>query len=502
MARLSQLSRRGFLLGGAAAVASAAAAKPAAALVSLEDCTWCTPSDAAWRALAHATGGRLLRPGDSGFAERALPQNLRYRRIQPQAIAPCASPEAVAAVIGWCRGLDMPFAIRGGGHSYAGHSTTTGVMIDTSAMKAVVYDEGTGRVMIEAGALNADVEAGLRKAGRTITHGRCPSVGIAGFLLGGGIGFNMRRFGIGSDRLASTSIVLADGEIRTATAGRDPQLFWALRGGGGGNFGVSTSFEVETFPADASMTVFSMRWNNGLERVLERLVPALEGAPGALGSRFALKVSGEGPAGQGGYAVYLDLLGQFAGSRDNLLTVLGPALTALPPDRSTIEERSYWDAQDFLSDPGEHGFYQERSGFIRSRLSQETLSLALSRLRRWPGTGVGADIRFFQTGEAVNALAPDATAFVHRDSAWLFSIGLNWSAADQTDPGVMRRAHDWQDEFYAVMRDIHGIGAYQNFPDSSLADWRRAYYGANLSRLESVKAAVDPTDLFTHAQSL
>lgn len=502
MANPAQLGRRGFLFGGVAAVGLAAARRPAVASLNLAECAWCAPSEAAWRALAQATGGRLLRPQDAGFAQRALPQNLRYRRVQPMAIAPCASSEMVAAVIAWCRGQDIPFAIRGGGHSYAGHSTTAGVMIDTSPMNSVVYDEATGRVTFGAGARNSHVALGLRKAGRIITHGRCPSVGIAGFLLGGGIGFNMRRLGIGSDRLVGASVVLADGSLREASEKRDPHLFWALRGGGGGNFGVSTSFEMETAPADASLTAFSIRWSGQVERVLAHLTPALEGAPDTLGSRFSLGVAGAAPPGLDGYGVHLGLLGQFAGNRDGLLAILGPILAAFPPERSTIEERPYWDAQDMLSEPGEPGFYQERSGFIKSRLSDETLGMAMNWLRRWPGTGVGADIRFFQTGEAVNALAPNATAFAHRDSAWLYSIGLDWSAADQVDRYVMRRAHDWQDGFYAAMRDVHGIAAYQNFADESLADWRQAYYGANRTSLERIKSALDPTNVFRHGQSL
>lgn len=491
--------RRRFLFGATALALSAP--QLAQARAPLGDCTWCAPSDAAWRSLSELTQGRLLRAGDTGFAERALPQNLRYRRVQPQAIARCASPEIVAKVLGWCRDLDIPFAIRGGGHSYAGHSTTTGVLVDLSPMKRVAFDGNTGRITIGAGALNADVADALSAAGRTITHGRCPSVGIAGFLLGGGIGFNMRRYGIGSDRMSGAELVTADGAVRAVSGQSEPELFWALRGGGGGNMGVSTSFTLDTAAQDERITVFSIRWKSRIEPVLAALVPILETAPAALGSRFSL--GAVTPAGAAGRAeVHLDLLGQFAGSRADFLALLAPAFASAAPERAVVEERGYWEAQNFLAEPGEPGFYQERSGFVKPVLTEAMLERALRWLRIWPGTESVADIRFFQTGAAVNALAPDATAFVHRDSAWLFSIGLDWSAADQVSPAVMREARRWQDGFYAAMREHCGIAAYQNFPDPSLVDWRQAYYGANLPKLQRIKAAVDPSNLFRHEQSL
>lgn len=498
----SMLSRRRFLAGGAAAVALAmpAVSGGRAAVATARD--WCLPSDAAWRSLAAQLGiGHLLRPGEDAFARRAPPQNLRYARVQPQAIARCTTPEDVAFTVQWCRDLDMPFAIRGGGHSYAGHSTSSGILIDVAPMNAVQFDDRSGWMTVGAGALNRDVADGMRRSSRIVTHGRCPGVGIAGFLLGGGIGFNMRRFGIGSDRLVAAELVTADGRLRRVSLQDDPALFWALRGGGGGNFGVSTAFTLETRPVDPLVTVFSVRWTENLEAVLEALLPALERAPPALGCRFSLGAK-DPQDRRAQRAAHLDLLGQYAGRQQDLLDVLTPAIQAASPARTTIDERDYWRAEEFLSTPGDPGFYQERSGFVRRGLSLATLDRALRWLNDWPGTGASADIRFFQTGGAVNGMAPEATAFVHRDSEWLFAVGLNWTATDHGSPRIMRAARAWQEGFYAEMQAMAGTAAYQNFPDPSLVDWREAYYGSNLARLQRIKSRVDPSNVFRHAQSL
>ncbi|MCO5089503.1 FAD-binding oxidoreductase [Bosea sp. (in: a-proteobacteria)] len=498
--RAPALSRRGFLMGSVAL--GLGASGPALARASLSaDCGWCLPGEAAWRDLADRSHGQVLRPGEAGFLERAAPQNLRYRRVSPQAIARCGSPEIVAAVIDWCRGLDMPFAIRGGGHSYAGHSTSAGILIDLSPMNRIDVDAATGAVDIEAGARNADIARALEKSGRTITHGRCGTVGIAGFLLGGGIGFNMRRYGIGSDLMRAAELVTADGRVRHVSEGSEPDLFWALRGGAGGNFGVATRFTLASHPADERITVFSLRWNTQSEAVAQAFVAAAEKAPESFASRFSLGAASPEQR-RAGIDVHFDLLGQHAGPKGELLDLLAPVFGVARPERLVVEERSYWAGQDFLAEPGEPGFYQERSGFVRQRLDERILECGFRRLRDWPGTAVGADLRFFQTGGAINRMAPDATAFVHRDSAWLFSIGLDWSAGDQATPEVIAPAQRWQDGFYREMRELCGSGAYQNFPDPSLVDWRKAYYGANLARLEKIKADIDPFNLFRHGQSL
>ncbi|MCX5511900.1 FAD-binding oxidoreductase [Kaistia algarum] len=501
MSGFKKLSRRGLLVGGAA-LASASVIRPTFAEDegSAASAPLGPPPDR-WESLRRVTKGALLRPGDADYSQAALPNNLRFRHIRPEAIAPCSSAQMVADVLSWCRDYDMPFVVRGGGHSYSGFSTSHGLVIDMSPMRAIQYDPRSGLVRVEAGATNRELFAAQRQVGRIVTHGRCPTVGIAGFLLGGGVGFNMRRFGVCSDLMTEAEIVTADGALRRLSAEQDADLFWAVRGGGGGNFGVSTSFTLRTQPVDEQLTAFRMVWRDKTLEVAKALFHAAEMAPNGFASRISL--GGVTPAQSGkGRQVSVTMIGQFIGDRDGLMAILKPVLDAGPPDFSDIREGGYWEAQEFLMEPGAPAWFRERSTFLPASPDDAFLEAAFDRLRHWPGTGAHGDLFFFQTGGRINEIAPDETAFVHRSSHWLAVVGANWSEDDNARPDITRRAVAWQDDFYAMVGEYGGQGAFQNFADASLVDWRTRYFGANLDRLMAIKAAVDPTNLFRHPQSL
>lgn len=491
------LNRRLFLSGSAAAITALTLPSSfAQALIHDE-----MGAVDRWERLRGIAGDLLLRPEDTGFANAALPNNLRFEAVRPEGVVYCNSPQMVADVINWCRDNDMPFAIRGGGHSYAGFSTSHGLVIDMARMDEIAIDAETGVATIGAGAINYEIYAALDAAGRTTTHGRCPSVGIAGFLMGGGIGFNMRRFGMACDSLIRAEIVTADGQIRTCSETENADLFWALRGGAGGNFGVATSFTLQTHPAETSITVFRIVWRDKVLDVASALFETIDAAPDTMGTRVAF--GGINPTMTGrGRQVPLTLLGQFAGSKEDFLALMAPVLAVGEPDFADIQEAPYWQGQDFLAEEGEPAYYRERSTFHTSVPDREFLAQAIDHMARWPGTGASANLVFFQTGAAVNAVASDATAFVHRDSRFLSTANLSWSKDDTARPDVVRASTDWQDELYALVTASDTKGAFQNFPDPSLTDWRERYYGENLARLSAVKAAVDPTNVFRFGQSI
>lgn len=492
MKTVAQLSRRSFLAGGAAAV-GVMASRPA----------WAdgpAPPDR-WEVLHRVTADGLVRPGEGSFAKAALPNNLRFRHVRPQGVAYCRTPQMVADVLSWCRDYDVPFVIRGGGHSYAGYSSGHDLVIDMREMRAIEYRETDGNVQVGAGALNGQVYSALSKAGRMITHGRCPSVGAAGYLLGGGIGFNMRRLGMGCDNVVAAQIVTADGRVRELSKESEPDLFWAIRGGAGGNFGVSTSFTIRTEPADESITVFRYVWRKETLAVATALFAAADAAPTALGTRISL--GGVTPELlKQGRQVSVTLLGQYAGPADELKAILAPVMAIAEPEFSEVKELGYWEGQNFLAEPGAPAYFRERSAFLAKAPDDAMLAEAIDKLQQWPGTGAHGDFFFFQTGGRINELAPDETAFVHRDSRWLSVVGISWSEDDAARPAIARRAAAWQDEFYGLLNAAGGKGAFQNFPDSDLTDWRARYYGANLARLERIKAEVDPTNLFRFGQSI
>ncbi|HTR61156.1 MAG TPA: FAD-binding oxidoreductase [Candidatus Binataceae bacterium] len=479
----------GFTLGssvlGAAACGSGSSSSP---LVS--------PS--AWKELARRISGQVLRPGDDGYLETALPNNLRYASHLPAGIAMCQNPNDVAQSILWSRQHAIPLITRSGGHSYAGYSTTRGLMIDVSPINHADYDPSTGIVTIGGGIRNKALYAALEAANATITHGRCTGVGGAAFVLGGGIGFNMRRFGLACDLMVETQLVTADGNIVTANSSENPDLFWACAGAGGGNYGINTEFQLRTFPV-SDLTVFNITWTSDPESLYTALIAALQAGPPTLGTRVSLNAVTPEQL-KSGTDVSVGLLGQLVGTPDELAEILAPAYAVSTPVAATIQVMPYWQAQiDFLSETGSPNRYQEKSAFFQGVPSAQAIDTAFSWARRWPGTSEQAGMVVFQTGDQVNAIAPDATAFVHRDSDWLMTVVVDWTSKDSD--ALVRQNLDWQKDFYAAMREFT-TGAFVNFIDPTLKSWEQDYYGSNLSRLESIKAAVDPHQVFHFPESI
>ncbi|UZR29653.1 FAD-binding oxidoreductase [Methylococcus mesophilus] len=452
----------------------------------------------AWKKLKRNLSGQLVRHGQFGYTRLSMPNNVRYRGIKPAGVAVCATAEDVATCLKWCQQENMPLAIRGGGHFYAGYSCTRGLLINLSSLNDASYDETSGRITIGGGTLNGAVYTALGGIGRSITHGRCTTVGAGGYLLGGGIGFEMRAHGIGSDKLVSTEIVTADGSILTANASDYSDLFWACRGGAGGNFGINTAFTLETFPIDR-ITVFDLTWMDASDELITAVIRALEAAPHGLGSKVYMEPYTSTKFGSPP-EILLRIYGQFHGTEAELTEIIAPMTANTKAASETIESLPYWEGQYFLAEEGTPACYQSRSRFVNGSLPEAFIEEIRLWMSRWESSQGGAYLSLFQTGGAVNEYPSDASAFVHRDSQWLFDLGIGWDRTQS--PQSKHRAHRWQNGFHAALTPIAGGGAFQNFPDPSLKDWEDAYYGSNLSRLRRVKTKYDPNDLFRFPQSI
>lgn len=502
------LSRRGFLAGTSAlGVIAGSTATRFGERAYAQSAAACEPY---WRSLACKLDGPLLLPGDTRFRRFAEPYNLAFDTPdrQPTAIALCADANDVAAALNWAAAHDVSPTVRSGGHSYAGYSMGAGLMIDVSLLKAFSWDGSRRRVTIGSGARNSDLYNVLRAENRTVTHGRCPTVGVAGFLLGGGIGFNMRNYGVASDLLKATAIVTADGVQRQVgeTSNEDQDLFWACRGGGGGNFGINTSFTLDTVEAHG-VTVFSLQWNaprDAAKPIAFKVMQALDAVDNRLGSRFNFFRNESDPrVKEADRSAIIDVLGQFQGAEQEARTALGPLLS-LKPTKSRIKETSYWDGQAFLLEWDGPMRFTERSVFIPQSLDAAAIDTAFDLLWQYKASAnphFVADVRFFQTGGAMNRLHAEDTAFVHRNSRWLMDFGLAWAADDLQDPNWLPGNRLVQDQLFSTL-SRYGNGSYQNFADPALKDWARAYYGINLPRLSRIKRQYDPKNMFTFPQSI
>ena len=455
-------------------------------------------SERSWKQLAQTLSGPLLRPDDAAFRAAARPNNLAYDDNLPAGIARCRTAEDVQAAVLWCRENEVRFATRAGGYNYAGHSTTRGLLIDLGGLNTVAFDKATGRVSVGAGVTHRELFAALSRRGVSVIHGRVYGIGVGGFTLGGGVGYDARLHGVGSDRLVETDIVGADGKMRTASAGSQTDLFWACRGGGGGNFGVNTQFVLDTF-AVSDITTFDITWSNRPEAVAEALLKALVKAPDRLGSKMRLRsVTPETRPDR--RSVHVHLTGQLHGPREELLDILAPAFAVAPALKRTIRSGPYWENQSLVAEQRAPDRYRGRSRFVAEDFDAPALDAAFRQARRFPGTGGEASLKLLQTGEAINAVRPQDTAFVHRGSRWLLMTTFSYKGSDSRR--TVDAAGDWLDETYEVMLPYCGKGAFQNMSDPALDDWAEQYYGSNLTRLREIKAAVDPDNVFRFGQSI
>jgi FAD/FMN-containing dehydrogenase len=492
---MTSITRRQLLVSAAAAAAATPLVPTAAAIARRRASAAAGANERAWRELERRLSGRLLRPGSSRYARAALPFNRRYAAIQPAGIARCASEADVRAAILWAREHEVPLAARSGGHSYAGYSTTRGLLIDLGGMRAVDVDDEAGTVSAQSGARNTNVYAGLQPHAVAISAGRCPSVAIGGLALGGGFGFSSRALGLTCDSLEETRLVTADGRLLTVSARQHPDLFWALRGGGGGNFGISTSFRFRTTPV-SDVGLYDLTWQaRHAPRVMLALQRMMRDAPHALSCRM-----GMGSVGRG--AATVTALGQLMGPIEQLRELLGPVLAVARPTRALIARRTFWQAKNHFFHNTPVDRFEVMSAFAKRPLTEQAIDTIARGVDRYPGSSNpdGGGVALYAWGGRIARTAPRATAFVHRQAEWLLACDASWTARDSR--GTVARNLDWLHGFTHELRAHLSHSAYQNFMDRTQPDWRRAYYGKSFARLARIKRRVDPDDVFAFRQGV
>lgn len=414
---------------------------------------------------------------------------------------PTSTADVVAA-INWCRKHGVPMAARGGGHSYGGYCTTEGLLLNLKNMNRVEFDRRRGTVRVGPGARNIDVAAALMPYGVTTPSGRCPTVGISGLTLGGGLGFTARKFGLFCDGMVSTEVVTAAGERITCTPTNAPDLFWACQGGGGGNFGINTGFEFAVHPVgDVAFASAEWEWPDAVE-VFDTLQRIALDAPADFSCRWGFR--GWGPQQPQSEATRrIEFLGLHFGSRAQLEELLSPAIHAIRPVTAEFERMSFWEARNLLGTDVPYGAWETKSSFVSDRISQRGIETIMEWVERIPPTTIpgGSSISMFNwLGGAVNRVRPSATAFVHRNNFLMIEVETSWLPGDPL--AVVRENLAWVRSARAALRPYVPDSSYQNFTDRSQKDWRSAWYGANYPRLREVKRKYDPHDFFRFEQGI
>jgi FAD binding domain/Berberine and berberine like len=510
------IDRRSFLLAtasGAAGVAVAAGTSGAAegATPVPED----VPSGASaaqWARFASTLTGHLVRPGMPSYATSKLLYDPRFDGLAPVGLAYCATPSDVARTIAFGRSHGYRLAVRSGGHSYAGYSSGTGrLVIDVTSMAGVVPAAAPGATArVGAGARLIDVYNTLGHAGQLVPGGSCPTVGVAGLTLGGGVGVFARRYGLAADNVTALTVVTADGVVRTCSASRDQALYWACRGGGGGNFGVVTSFEFSTHQMpDVTLFTYDFDWDAAHD-VLGAWQHWTRAVNPAVWSNCQL-LSGAGTSS-------VRVAGVSCASTAQTAAWLAPLLAQVRPAYSFVGPEAYQRAM--MIEAGCSGLtvaachldthppgvlsrqaFVASSSYVAAPMRDARLAAVVSVVDDLAAElrALGGGLVFDALGGRVNQVPPTATAFVHRD--FLCSIQSSFSWSTVTPSSQIRAGSAWLARVRSAVYDP-ATGAYQNYIDPTLPEWPHAYYGENLPRLMSVKRAVDPDRVFSFAQSI
>jgi FAD/FMN-containing dehydrogenase len=458
-------------------------------------------------ALNQAIDGEVIIRGSPAYDQLPKPFNAKFDDVLPLAVARCASAMDVAHVVSFIRRNGFISATRGGGHSFTGRSVTQGIVIDVAPMKAVSVSHGVATV--GAGARLGEVYEGILAHNLTIPGGSCPSVGIAGLALGGGLGMLGRKHGVTSDHLVEARIVLADGRILNCDRRQGADLFWALRGAGAGSFGIVTDLVFQPIPIP-STTVFHLTWAfQHAATVIEAWMAWAGVAPDEIAASLVLTASDipdEPPE--------VEVFGTALGARVDASPMVEDLVAhiAVDPASSVLQEMPYRDsishwaarAGERLEEPRAHptsrSYQAIKSEFFRRSLPAEAIAAMLTSFAMARTVGQSRELDFTPWGGAYNRIPADATAFAHRDMLYLLkhtsALGVAASANERA------AAHQWVTRSWESAHPWGTERVFPNFPDADLQDWGHACYGSNYERLLEVKARYDPDNLFHFQQSL
>jgi FAD/FMN-containing dehydrogenase len=442
--------------------------------------------------------GRIVRPGDTEYPSASAGWNLLFTH-DPTVIVFAQETQDVVNALGWARQHKVPLRVRSGRHCLEGWSNVDqGIVIDVSEMKAATIDTASSTAIVGAGLNQMEAVAALGKAGFAAPTGTEGTVGLVGATLGGGFGLLTRNFGMASDNLIAVEVVVAsnDGGATAIVAdeNNNPDLLWALRGAGNGNFGIVTSLTYKVHRLTRTIYV-TAKWPglDDLHGVFDAWQRSAPHADNRLTSQLEIHPDG------------ILLVGVLASeSEGEAMRMLAPILAVGNPNISTTN--APWAdtyAQFQLPTSEEPANWKFFSQFVSQPFPAEAISLVGSLMSRAPTP----DCNYFTNafGGAVTGSEPSGgSAFTHRNALFYAEPGAGWGTRGgipaTADP-LTAKSQAWIAEFGEALGPYVN-GAYVNVPNAGMADWEAAYWGANVDRLRRVKAKYDPENVFCFEQSV
>ena len=440
--------------------------------------------------------GQLIRPQDPAYeAARRVYNGMIDRR--PQLIARCVDVADVVAAVNFARDNELPLAIRGGGHNVAGFATCDdGLVIDLGLMKGIWVDPGRRRVLVQAGCTWGDLDHATHAFGLATPGGLVSTTGVAGLTLGGGIGHLSRKHGLACDNLLAAQVVTADGRILTASPSENADLFWGLRGGGG-NFGVVTSFEFQLHSVSVVLGGPIFYALDQCDAVLRFYRDFIADAPAELGAFFAFLKVPPAPS----FPKHLHdqtvcgIICCYAGSLEEGEEVVQPLLEFGPPLFDHVGRVPYpllQSAFDPVVPPGLHHYW--KADFMPG-LSDDAIAVHEKHGPQIPT--VQSTLHIYPTDGAVQRVSAQESAYCHRQARFVHII-----SAASPDPAQLPAGIEWTRAYWNALHP-HSVGSsYVNFLMDEGEAPVRATYGENYARLVTLKNKYDPTNLFRLNQNI
>jgi FAD/FMN-containing dehydrogenase len=444
--------------------------------------------------------GQLIRPGDDAYNEARAVWNGMIDR-HPALIARCANVEDVVTSVNFARDNSLLISVRGGGHNVAGHATNDGgLVIDLSHMKSIHVDPMMRTARAQGGVTWGDLDAATQAHGLATPGGVVSDTGIAGLTLGGGFGWLRSKYGLSCDNLVSAEVVTADGRIVMANEHENSDLLWGLRGGGG-NFGVVTTFEFQLHPVGPQvMFVFVLHDGTG-DNMKKGLQFYREFSATAPDEASTIAVCGKVPPDPGFPAElhehpYVLFGGVYAGPAEEGQRVLQPLLDFGKPLLDFSGIKPYVEAQKAWDADYQKGKRYYWKSLKLSRMDDDVIDRIVNHARKQASAHSTVDI--WHIGGAVKQ-ANDASAFHGRHAAFLLSPEANWEHPEEDDVNIA-----WLRDFIADMDEFSDGSRYLNFPgfQEEGEDMMRKAFGPQYERLVALKQKYDPTNLFRMNQNV
>jgi FAD/FMN-containing dehydrogenase len=447
--------------------------------------------DGAVREFARQLSGRLLLPADAGYDDARMVWNRMIDR-RPALIARCAAPSDVVVAVRFAREHDLLLSVRSGGHNVTGHAVCDrGLMIDLSSMRGVSVDPVRRVATVGAGLTWKELDAATQAHGLATTGGIISSTGVAGLTLGGGHGWLMRKHGLACDNVAAVEIVSADGRRLRASADEHADLFWGVRGGGG-NFGIVTSFEFRLHPVRTVVGGILLFPLTRAREVLDVYRQQALSAPDELTCGALITVWHDGtPVIAVAYC--------YSGIPERGERLAEPFRKLGRPILDTIRPLPYAELQTMFDATNPPGRWYYKTGYLEgARMQGDRFVDALLDHCNFPSPSPLSRIFIEHLGGAMGRVAPEATAFAHRGAPFDLIVIAGGFRPEDTEKNV-----EWARATSAAMRPFMTGGAYVNYLDADTgADAVRAAYGPAYGRLIALKEKYDPRNVFRLNQNI